>query len=427
MALFANQCRFNCGKTFATLGELIYHIEEIHIDYDPQIIEQKEKSQPTCLPLSYVLRFVTEAARIQNQSNLRESIHQQQQQPQQAQTPTSPSIESPVTPTSTPKVHGSAILGNNIGTNTSNTIISSNNNSNGSEIKRKLAITHHSYSLSSSNRSNTPTGSEAMSDDDQMLSESEDSNDSWTTEEFSSEFIMKYGVKHSAANGLGTNEKPYVCPVPGCKKRYKNVNGIKYHSKNGHKKDGNGIFNCRVRKGYKCQCGKSYKTATGLKRHAMITSHSSQNMAEGSNNNSGSNGSSGSSSGNNLLGLSSTTAMKNTMNLVTIKTKPSLVSISSANKLVKFVSDNVVGSKSTSSNASSPSSSIVQSPSSGNNNNSKLDNLGILTPATSPKQQAGQQTCAASTITGSNASSPNNDTDTDTENCSSGKTNYDET
>lgn len=31
MALFANQCRFNCGKTFATLGELIYHIEEIHI------------------------------------------------------------------------------------------------------------------------------------------------------------------------------------------------------------------------------------------------------------------------------------------------------------------------------------------------------------------------------------------------------------
>lgn len=37
---------------------------------------------------------------------------------------------------------------------------------------------------------------------------------------------------------MGNNEKPYVCPVPGCKKRYKNVNGIKYHSKNGHKKDG---------------------------------------------------------------------------------------------------------------------------------------------------------------------------------------------
>jgi hypothetical protein len=43
----------------------------------------------------------------------------------------------------------------------------------------------------------------------------------------------------SGGNGSNSsNEKPFVCPVPGCKKRYKNVNGIKYHSKNGHKKDG---------------------------------------------------------------------------------------------------------------------------------------------------------------------------------------------
>ena len=32
-------------------------------------------------------------------------------------------------------------------------------------------------------------------------------------------------------------DKPFVCPVPGCKKRYKNVNGIKYHAKHGHKKE----------------------------------------------------------------------------------------------------------------------------------------------------------------------------------------------
>lgn len=45
--------------------------------------------------------------------------------------------------------------------------------------------------------------------------------------------------RHSGSNnGSGGNEKPFACPVPGCKKRYKNVNGIKYHSKNGHKKDG---------------------------------------------------------------------------------------------------------------------------------------------------------------------------------------------
>lgn len=45
--------------------------------------------------------------------------------------------------------------------------------------------------------------------------------------------------RHSGPVGNSTsNEKPFACPVPGCKKRYKNVNGIKYHSKNGHKKDG---------------------------------------------------------------------------------------------------------------------------------------------------------------------------------------------
>jgi hypothetical protein len=39
-----------------------------------------------------------------------------------------------------------------------------------------------------------PIGSEA--DEDELMSESEDSNDSWTTsEEFSAEFILKYGSR----------------------------------------------------------------------------------------------------------------------------------------------------------------------------------------------------------------------------------------
>ncbi|XP_065843416.1 juxtaposed with another zinc finger protein 1-like [Oscarella lobularis] len=28
--------------------------------------------------------------------------------------------------------------------------------------------------------------------------------------------------------------KPFLCPVPGCGKRYKNANGIRYHTKHGH-------------------------------------------------------------------------------------------------------------------------------------------------------------------------------------------------
>ncbi|XP_041968325.1 juxtaposed with another zinc finger protein 1 [Aricia agestis] len=217
MAVFMiNICKYNgCGITFPRLPDLIEHIEDVHIDYDPAVIEQKEASQPACIPLSYVLKFFTEASRRELQS--------------------------------LPPV----------------------------DVRRRLVSAPKTPSV----RSSSPTGSEV--DEDEMMSPSEDSNDSWTTvEEYSSEFILRYGVKMNAsaasgALGPAAQEKPFACPVPGCKKRYKNVNGIKYHSKNGHKKDG------KIKKSYKCQCGKSYKTAQGLKSHS-ITHHISQNAVPAS-------------------------------------------------------------------------------------------------------------------------------------------------
>ncbi|XP_026759769.2 juxtaposed with another zinc finger protein 1 [Galleria mellonella] len=215
MAVFMiNICKFNgCGITFPRLSDLIEHIEDVHIDYDPAVVEQKEASQPACIPLSYVLRFFTEASRREIQ-NLPPA----------------------------------------------------------SDVRRRLLSAPNTPSV----RSSTPTGSEM--DEDELVSPSEDSNDSWTTvEEYSSEYILRYGVKMNAsassgALGPAAQEKPFACPVPGCKKRYKNVNGIKYHSKNGHKKDG------KVKKAYKCQCGKSYKTAQGLKSHS-ISQHIAQPSA----------------------------------------------------------------------------------------------------------------------------------------------------
>ncbi|CAG4945724.1 juxtaposed with another zinc finger protein 1 [Colias croceus] len=211
MAVFMiNICKFNgCGITFPRLADLIEHIEDVHIDYDPAVVEQKEASQPACIPLSYVLKFFTEASRRE--------------------------IQMPPA----------------------------------GEVRKRLLSAPKTPSV----RSSTPTGSEM--DDEEVMSPSEDSNDSWTNvEEYSSEFILQYGVKMNAsatsgALGPAAQEKPFACPVPGCKKRYKNVNGIKYHSKNGHKKDG------KVRKAYKCHCGKSYKTAQGLKSHSL-TQHVSQ-------------------------------------------------------------------------------------------------------------------------------------------------------
>lgn len=148
MAVFLlNICKFNkCGMEFGTLVDLIQHIEENHIgefvigngavsdlfiiesiwklnrnevlmrcqkytDYDPI-------TKPDCLPLSCVQRFITDATRKENPQFL----------------VSSGSVESLVSVNASERV----------------------------EVKRKIAIKHHSYSMSSSNRSNTPTGKKGV-------------------------------------------------------------------------------------------------------------------------------------------------------------------------------------------------------------------------------------------------------------------------
>ncbi|CAG9802624.1 unnamed protein product [Chironomus riparius] len=343
MAVFLlNICKFNkCGMEFGTLIDLIQHIEENHIDYDPI-------SKPDCLPLSCVQRFITDATRKETPPQFMVS---------------SGSVES-LDRTS----------------NASERVV---------EVKRKIAIKHHSYSMSSSNRSNTPTGSE-IDEDEIMVSESEDSNESWTTEEFSSEFIMRYGSRSSAPNG--SNEKPFACPVPGCKKRYKNVNGIKYHSKNGHKKDGN-----RIRKAFKCHCGKSYKTSLKLRNHTLL-------IHNGGSTSDLSLSSSSLSSLNSTQQLSDSASpplavtMKNSINLVAIKTSKASNGISLTGNVQASTSkgngNNKEGLKGEHNNNNN---NINNSSSNNSNKIPKLtmkngyDGLGILTPATSPKNQQQQQ------------------------------------
>lgn len=197
MAVFLlNNCKFDgCGQAFPTLGNLIQHIENSHIETDPPPLEQEEGNQPSSLALSYILKYFSEAAKKDPLENVRKKGR-----------------------SSSPQI---------------------------------------------SFRSATPTGSEFG--DDEVGSDDEDSDDSYTTqEEFTTELIL----------GMMSNlkdddvDKPFACPVPGCKKRYKNVNGIKYHARHGHRRE------TRVRKAFKCKCGKSYKTAQGLRNH-MVVNHPS--------------------------------------------------------------------------------------------------------------------------------------------------------
>ncbi|KAI9893906.1 MAG: Transcriptional regulator of ribosomal biogenesis proteins [Vezdaea aestivalis] len=93
-------------------------------------------------------------------------------------------------------------------------------------------------------------------------------------------------------NGLGMvapeDVKPFRCPVIGCEKAYKNQNGLKYHKQHGHQtqklfdnNDGTfsivnpetstpypGTLGMEKEKPYRCEvCGKRYKNLNGLKYH----------------------------------------------------------------------------------------------------------------------------------------------------------------
>ncbi|CAK7274305.1 Transcriptional regulator of ribosomal bioproteinsis proteins [Sporothrix epigloea] len=92
----------------------------------------------------------------------------------------------------------------------------------------------------------------------------------------------------SAAFMLPEEPKPFRCPVIGCEKAYKNQNGLKYHKAHGHAtqqlhENGDGTFSIvnpetsvpypgtmgmEKEKPFKCDyCGKRYKNLNGLKYH----------------------------------------------------------------------------------------------------------------------------------------------------------------
>ncbi|KAF2017617.1 hypothetical protein BU24DRAFT_344600 [Aaosphaeria arxii CBS 175.79] len=88
--------------------------------------------------------------------------------------------------------------------------------------------------------------------------------------------------------------KPFRCPVIGCEKAYKNQNGLKYHKQHGHqnqqlKENEDGTFSIvdpltsipypgtvgmEKEKPYRCEvCGKRYKNLNGLKYHRSHAPH----------------------------------------------------------------------------------------------------------------------------------------------------------
>uniref|UniRef100_UPI00358FCF29 juxtaposed with another zinc finger protein 1-like n=1 Tax=Myxine glutinosa TaxID=7769 RepID=UPI00358FCF29 len=206
---FSNTCRFkDCGLTFPTTKELIEHIEETHIDSDPEAVEILEKQKPKCILLSYICRFNLDTAR-----------HQE---------PTKKPIQVKATQ---------------------------------SEVKRKSQNGVSQTSVVIPPDTPAPplfanTVSASKVDDVEDDREESDSDESWTMKStMSAEAILKRICINYQ------DERPYACTLPGCDKRYKNMNGIKYHAQNGHR------VHTPALKPFICHCGKKYKTRMILTCH----------------------------------------------------------------------------------------------------------------------------------------------------------------
>eukprot|EP00117_Sycon_ciliatum_P018839 scpid82979/ scgid17270/ Juxtaposed with another zinc finger protein 1 len=271
-AFFNNNCQWQgCGKKCGTLLELINHVESTHIDSDQAALERREQmaasssnSQSTCTALSYIHRFFSDAAMDGRKHNaLLADVGLVS--PTTASTPaTVAAVTSTATvaaantaPAPSPKrVKKSA-------PRRSSSVTAAAVTSQLSKDGDREAKGGKGSAAGVSSGATAPVsggGGGGLGEADNV-----DSDDSWTYQDsVTSDEIMKL------MNTDDDPDKPFICPVQGCGKRYKNVNGIKYHARNGHKSEK------KIRKTHKCKCGKSYKSSSSLRAHQNTHNHDNE-------------------------------------------------------------------------------------------------------------------------------------------------------
>ncbi|KAH9415441.1 Juxtaposed with another zinc finger protein 1 [Dermatophagoides pteronyssinus] len=315
MAVFlSNVCTFNsCGIKFASLTELIRHIEDHHLDVDAiDNTPQKNPSNTNCMPVSCVLRIFSNDGNDLNNgggmidsNSLNDSHNNQNNNYHNGHHGhhhhVRKSINSPAASLSTTPTEGSE-LDDDAGFESDSGQSSIDSWANVDTTNTNALTKFHQ--IMGSNVSSSPTIEQTTNVNGlQNVCTTMNGNGQMITN--SSKMMINNG---GGGGGKNIDEKRlYHCTWQGCNKQYRTSNSLSHHKRTAHiNKDnkmsmaGNNNNGCgnqnnngqsnghpmtpktptikpmldeNNRKIYRCICGKIYKTSHGLKSH-QNTHHS---------------------------------------------------------------------------------------------------------------------------------------------------------
>ncbi|KAF5119669.1 hypothetical protein DV495_002099 [Geotrichum candidum] len=180
------------------------------------------------------------------------------------------------------------IMNNAINPHNPGNIANTNINLNSSNLHHQH---HHHANHHHQSNNHIPTTTSNNNMDDIQMDELEDIDE--MEEEEENEMCIDDPARHLYVADQD-EYKPFKCPVIGCDKTYKNQNGLKYHRLHGHQNqtlhlNDDGTYSVidplsnepypegvelEKDKPYRCEvCGKRYKNLNGLKYHRGHSTH----------------------------------------------------------------------------------------------------------------------------------------------------------
>lgn len=272
--LEANYCKDYscCGQILPTLHDLLRHYEEMHIQADtPNVVGMSESAKRNMNPIDTVVStnevFLNPNVNLHVDNNLNFNMDNGQ--------PHDEMVHASLSQFSFDQSNGSVPPPSNTTTTATNR-----------HIQHRQQKQPQTFNPQMYNTNQGPT------QDTQFQMDEEDEDEDMDVDVENEVCIddparRLYVIEQS-------NDRPFTCPVVGCEKTYKNQNGLKYHRIHGHQnqklrenKDGTfSVINpdsdkpypdgmgLEKDKPYRCEvCGKRYKNLNGLKYHRGHTTH----------------------------------------------------------------------------------------------------------------------------------------------------------